>query len=537
MNFLFFSFYFIWQLKQILFWLYFWQLKEYHLGRIKAHFQTSQGKRLIFDKEKILKILSLFFFKTNSFFGYFFLFFLYLGEVFFAILKKKFKFPVWTKKTIFLFFTFLFLQGFIFYYFYSIKNFYLFLLWDIFLPFFFSLFLLFFQPFSFAWRIFYLEKAKRKIEKRKGLTVIAIIGSYGKTTTKEFLFKILSEKFNVLKTKEHQNSETAIFQTVLNELNEDHQIFIAEIGAYNKGQIGYLSRIIQPTIGVITGVNEQHLATFGSMENLLSGEGGGELIDFLSKKKGILFLNGNNYYCQKIFQERKSLSKVITFVAFPDQEIPQMDFDFLIKNIKIEKEWIEFELETKKEKMPLRVNLAGPHHLENLILAIAVSYYCFKMSLNEIKKALERITLKDSSFRFIETKKGFFILDSTYSANPQSVFSHLNYLSLFEGKKIFIFPSLIELGEKAKEIHKRIGREMGKKCDFVILTSTDFLKELKENAKKSGLKEENIFLIEDPKEIFEKIKSILEIKDVVLLEGRLSPLLVSLLEKYGNENC
>jgi UDP-N-acetylmuramoyl-tripeptide--D-alanyl-D-alanine ligase len=171
------------------------------------------------------------------------------------------------------------------------------------------------------------------------------------------------------------------------------------------------------------------------------------------------------------------------------------------------------------------------------MLAIALSHYYFQMSLEEIKKALEKITLKDSSFRFLKTKKGFFILDSTYSANPQSVLSHLNYLSFFEGKKIFIFPSLIELGERAKEIHERIGREMGKQCDFVILTSKDFFKELKEQALKSGLKKENIFLIEDPKKIFEKIKTILKTNDVILLEGRLSPLLVSLLENYGNENC
>jgi len=537
MIFLFLIPYFFWQLKQILFWLYFWQLKEYHLGRIRAHFQTLQGRKLIFDKEKILKIIFLLFLKISFSLGYFFFFLIYWAEALFVILKRKIKFPVWTPKTIFLFFSFLFFQGIVFYYLYSIKNFYLILLWDIFLPLFFSLFVLFFQPFSFAWRIFYLEKAKRKIQKTKGLVVVAIIGSYGKTTTKEFLFKILSQKFNVLKTPEHQNSEIAISRTILKDLKEDHQVFIAEIGAYNKGQIGYLSRIINPSIGIICGVNEQHLATFGSMKNLLSAEGGGELIDFLSNKNGVLFLNGNNSYCQKIFQEEKSLLKVITFVAFPEKEIPSIDFDFLAKNIKIEKEWIQFDLETKKEKMRLQVNLAGPHHLENLMLAIALSHYYFQMSLEEIKKALEKITLKDSSFRFLKTKKGFFILDSTYSANPQSVLSHLNYLSFFEGKKIFIFPSLIELGEKAKEIHERIGREMGKQCDFVILTSKDFFKELKEQALKSGLKKENIFLIEDPKKIFEKIKTILKTNDVILLEGRLSPLLVSLLENYGNENC
>ncbi|MGB9598334.1 MAG: Mur ligase family protein, partial [Minisyncoccales bacterium] len=374
------------------------------------------------------------------------------------------------------------------------------------------------------------------IEGMKNLLTVGIVGSYGKTSTKEFLFKILSRKFNVLKTKNHQNSEIAIAKTVLEELKKNHQVFIAEIGAYNKGQVAFLAKIIQPKVGLITGVNEQHLATFGSMENLLASEGGGELINFLSEKNGFLFLNGNNFYCQEIFQKKTEIKKIITFVAFPGKEIPRLRFDFLVKDIKIEKLRLDFEVETKKEKMRFSVRLPGFHHLENLILAIACAREFFKISWEEIREVLENISPQDSSFKFIETKKGFFILDSTYSANPQSVISHLDYLSLFEKKKILVFPGLIELGRKTKEIHEKIGEKIGQTCDLLILTNDDFLEEIKKGIQKYGWEKGRILLIEDPKKIFEKIREILEAGDVVLLEGRMPSLISFLLKKYGFQN-
>ena len=88
----------------------------------------------------------------------------------------------------------------------------------------------------------------------------------------DLIISYLSKKYKVLKTKEHQNSEIGVAKCILNDLKSEHEIFIAEVGAYNKGKVKEVCSILRPEIGIVTGINEQHLALFGSMENLLSAE-------------------------------------------------------------------------------------------------------------------------------------------------------------------------------------------------------------------------------------------------------------------------
>ena len=252
-------------IKSFFFWLWLWQLKEYHLGRFKAHFEAQKFKKFI-----------------SSFW--------------------RLKFPKFTKKIILISFSGILLQLLMLFY---LPPFLVIILTILFFP----LFVLSFQIPTFLWRKIIIKKATKKREKFKNLKVIGITGSYGKTSTKEFLATILSEKFKVLKTKEHQNSEIGISRCILNELRPEHQVFVVEMGAYNKGGIKLLCNIVKPQIGMITGINEQHLATFGTMENLLSAEGGKELIESLPKE-GIIFFNGKNKYCLEIYQKTKIKKKL-----------------------------------------------------------------------------------------------------------------------------------------------------------------------------------------------------------------------------------
>ena len=278
---------FIQTLKSILFWLYLWQLKEYHIGRFVDHFRTEKGKRLIFNKLLIFKILLVFIFLSGFFlFGfeilpppifssktslYFFEFLftipflviiLYIFEAvraLFIFFQKKLKKPIITKKIIFLISTVLILEI-LFIFILSLYsrdewgNINLglatlsLLLFDILTPALISGIVLVFQPLAVLARNQIIKKAKEKRAKFKNLIVIGITGSYGKTSTKEFLATILSEKFKVLKTKEHQNSEVGISQCILNDLKEEHEVFVVEMGAYNRGGIKLLCDITKPKL-------------------------------------------------------------------------------------------------------------------------------------------------------------------------------------------------------------------------------------------------------------------------------------------------
>jgi len=510
----FFVFWLFRQIKSIFFWLYLWQLKEYHIGRFIDHFRTEKGKRIFLNKIFLLKIglFFLFFFLKFPFLFYliFFIYFLEFAKFLLDFVKKEILKPIFTKKIVFLFSVSLF-----FTIFYSVSFFkkdlsliFWLFVFDILSPAIFSGIVLIFQPITFLLRNFFIKKAKRKREKFKDLLVIGICGSYGKTSTKEFLATILEGKFpgKVLKTKEHQNSEVGISQCILNDLKKEHQIFIVEMGAYNKGGIKLLCDIAKPKIGIITGVNEQHLATFGTMENLISAEGGKELIESLPED-GLVIFNGENEILRKIYQETKKKKRIVG--------ISKKDFDLWAANIKVKKEVLFFQTFTKEGEIGnFNLNLIGAQNIQNLLLAICAAKE-LGMEMAEISKAAKKIKQEQSGVKLIKTKDGLNIIDATYSANPDSVISHLEYLKVWPGKRAIIMPCLIELGPASKEIHKKIGEKIAEVCDLAIIVTKDRFKEIKEGAENKAI------FLENPKEIFEKIKDFSGNDDVILLEGRI----------------
>lgn len=505
---------FIREIKVILFWLYFWQLKEYHIGRFIDHFRTEKGKKIFFNYTLLLKIILVFIFLrflfeplppcqkyfSNLFLSYFLIILYFFESVkgFSDFFKKKLKTPAFTKKIISLIFLSFLLQIFYFSSVFQKESFsFSLLIFDILTPAIISGIVLVFQPLSALFRYQIIRKAKKKRQEFKNLIVIGVTGSYGKTSTKEFLATILSEKFKVLKTKTHQNSEVGISQCILNELNENHEIFIVEMGAYNRGGIKLLCDIAKPKIGIVTGVNEQHLATFGSMENLLSAEGGIELIDSLPTD-GIAFFNAKNKYCLELYQKTK-IKKFLygENATFPGQE-----------------------------------NILGAMMIAKIL----------GMTDEEISRGAEKIKEKFPGIEIKKGKNGLNIIDATYSANPDGVLAHLEHLKTFTGKKVIIMPCLIELGSASKEIHKKIGEKIGQICDLAIITTKDKFKEIKEGATlsvakpplsggaiKAGMPNENIIFLENPKEISEKIKFFCQMSDIILLEGRVSKEIIEFL--------
>jgi UDP-N-acetylmuramoyl-tripeptide--D-alanyl-D-alanine ligase len=538
-------FWFIWEAKYILFWLYLWQLKEYHTGRFADHFRTSKGKKLLFSFEQIFKlVLLILLFAAGSLFAYLvsILFLVYFVEsLIFArnIYLKNFKKPKRTFKTIFL--TLVSLAVVVLFLIFDLKLENVrqvagLAVFDILTPLIISVIVLLFQPFFVFARNIKLKKAKVKMEKMKlvsGVKVVAITGSFGKTSTKEFLTTILSKKFKVLSTKEHQNSEIGIANCILDDLKPSHQIFIAEVGAYNKGKLKEVCSVIKPKIGIVTGVNEQHLALFGSLENLLSAEGGGELADVLEKENGLLVVNGDNKYCLDLYKKSENLKERI-YSARKNV----VNADIFAYDIEVKKTSVSFVAETKNKEMNcFQVNVLGKQNVQNLLGAILVAKE-LGMDFGEISDACKNIKQEQAGMVLKQGKHGIDIVDSSYSANPDGVYADLDYFSIFENKKVIVMPCLIELGEKSSEIHEKIGKKIGEICDLAIITSKDKFKEIEKGfmeAKPVSVEasawRRNILLCEKPQEIYSAITLFCKSGDAVLLEGRVPAGLLKLLTK------
>lgn len=437
-----FIFWFIVFIKIFLFWLWLWQLKEYRIDRIGAHFKT----------QKIKKILSCLWWL---------------------------KYPKFTKKIIIIFFIG---SGLAILWLFYLPGIILIIL----TPLFSSVLVLALEPFIVFLKNRIFKKAKQKRAQFKDLLVIGITGSYGKTSTKNFLALILSHKYKVLKTKGNINVDIGIANFVLKKLKKKHKIFICEMGAYRKGEIKKICDIIKPNIGIVTGVNEQHLALFGSMENLLSAEGGIELIESLSED-GIAFFNAKNKYCVDLYEKTKGIKKFLY-----GQE----------------------------------VSIVG---LENIEGAKMVAKE-LGMSEQEIEQAVVKIKNKFPGIR-IKKNNNLTIINATYSTNPTGVIAHLDYIKNWQGKKIIIMPCLIELGPASKRVHQEIGKRINQVCDLAIITTKDYFNEIKQEMDGVELRpfpRTEVLYLKTPKEILEKVKSFIEKEKnvIILLEGRVPEQLV-----------
>ncbi len=529
-------------IKFVLFWIFLWQLKNYHIGRFMDHFRTHKGKQIFFSPLPIVKCVLLVILLINYYFFdfvFYTLFIIYGIEVFlflYSVIRKQFKKPVFTKKVLFL--TLFSILAVFLYLFFThaivVKSFESYphvfwfiaglLLFDIFTPLIVSAIVLIFQPFFVIARNNILKKAKIKISEFKNLTIIGITGSYGKTTTKEFLATILAKKFNVLATPEHKNSEIGIAQTILQDLNSSHEVFIVEMGAYNKGGINLLCDMVMPHIGLVTGVNEQHLATFGSLDNLLSAEGGRELVQCLPKD-GLIVVNGDNRYCLDLYKKTGINKRVYTLKR------DKIDSDIWTEDVSVQKDKMSFIAVSREKEMDnFQVNVLGAHNIQNLLGAIVVAKE-LGMSMEEISQACKNIQPQHAGIVLKKGIHGITIIDSSYSANPDGVIADLDYLNIFEGKKIIVMPCLIELGEKSNQIHEELGKKIAEVCDLAIITTKDKFNELSAGFISQGMPARKIVLCDKPKDIFAMITTMCKEGDAVLLEGGRPKELIKLLEK------
>jgi UDP-N-acetylmuramoyl-tripeptide--D-alanyl-D-alanine ligase len=494
------------QIKNFLFWTYLWQLKNYHIRRFLAHFSTYKGKRIIFNPISFLKLFVLVLFFINFDYAFVFLIFIYLVEgsaSLIEILKRKIICPQKTSKTLFLlmailtvFFIFLFQvmnSGF------SLAVI-LILIFDIFSPLISSFVILMLQPITVFLRNRTINKAIIKRKSFDNLSVIGITGSYGKTSTKEFLREILSKDFNVIATEKNENSEMGISRFILNKIKEEHEIFICEMGAYSRFGISLLCKIAEPKIGILTGINNQHLATFGSQENIVKTKF--ELIESLPQE-GLAVLNWDNQYIKENFK------KEISSVKYSTLE----EADIWAEEIKEDASGLSFKVNFPKgESYIFKTGIKGIHNVSNLLACICVAKK-LGMTAEEIAERLS--FMKDNLL--VKKIKNFDVIFSTYSSNYDGIISHLNYLKKWKGEKIIVMPCLIELGSDAKNIHYEIGKKIGEVCDLAIITSRDHEKELKRGA---NMKESKILFMDDGEKIYEKIFLNSKNNSVILLESR-----------------
>ena len=356
----------------------------------------------------------------------------------------------------------------------------------------------------------YINDAKKKIRSYTNLIKVGITGSYGKTSVKYFLHSILSEKYNVLMTPGSFNTTLGVVRTIREYLQPTHEVFIVEMGAKKIGDVNEICEIVMPHYGILTAIGPQHLETFGSLENIITGKF--EIITSLPSD-GVGFVNFDTI-TSNIFPENIKC-KLITFGVHSPAE-------YTAANIIYKGIGMSFEVQREGEKMlVVETKLLGEHNVSNLLSCCALALE-LKVEKYQIEKAIKSI---ESVSHRLEVKKlpnGITIIDDAFNSNPVGSKMALEALKRFEGKrKIVITPGMIELGSKEYELNFEFGKSIAANCDFAVLVGTNRTKPIQDGIKSVNFPKENLFVCKNLAEANEKVKSIMKEGDVVLYENDL----------------
>lgn len=273
--------------------------------------------------------------------------------------------------------------------------------------------------------------------------VVGITGSVGKTSTKEVIASVLSEKYHVLKTLGNFNNELGLPLTVFR-LREEHQVAVLEMGISDFGEMHRLSKIARPDVCVMTNIGQCHLEFLKDRDGILRAKS--EIFDYLAED-GTVILNGDDDKLSTI-KEVKGIRPVF-FGVESGREIYADEIE--PKGLK----GIRCRIHAGEESISVLIPIPGYHMVLNALAAAAVGL-TMGLTMEQIRAGIEKLQSLGGRFHIIE-KGNMLIIDDCYNANPVSMKASLDVLKDAEHRKVAILGDMFELGENAAELHASVG--------------------------------------------------------------------------------
>ena len=340
------------------------------------------------------------------------------------------------------------------------------------------------------------------------IPVVGITGSVGKTSTKDIIANVISQKYKTLKTQGNNNNNIGLPFTLFR--LDDHEAAVIEMGMNHLGEINYLTNIAKPTISVITNIGTSHIGNLGSRENILKAKL--EILDGMSKN--VLVINNDNDLLHKFYEENKE-NKDIEIHTFGIME----DSEFMAKNLFLNENYSKFDCTINKKNVNFKVPVGGKHFIYNALSAIAVGNI-LKLSEEQIKTGIEKFELTKRRMDIIELKNGVKLINDTYNASFESMKATLDYLgNMKANRKIAVLGDMLELGKFSKELHEKVGIEVAKNNIDLLILSGNNAKFIGEAAIKNKMNEKNIYYFESKNEISNFLINNWKKGDVILLKA------------------
>ena len=514
-------------LYKLFFWLYTIQLKEYRLDRYKEYLATLQWKQAIFNKINHLEVLFLVlaiinlvaFWNTNQIINYTIVFFLWLYNLLFLYkaFKKKLLKPKSTTRILIIYVLF-FIWWWIDLYFLNSDTYLKFSSIYVFLVLVFMPLILFFYNFISLPIVNYKKNKiiNSAIKKSKQINnppiKIAITWSYWKSSVKEFLSSILEQDWETLKTPENINTELWVSAIILNKLSDKYKYFVAEIWAYRIWEIKTLWKIVNHKYWFLTAIWNQHIGLFWNQENIKKGKF--EILEKVIENKWFLYVNADNKHIED-YLDKINTTNIIRYWISSDKACAKSRI-LEIKNLNTKFEfnynWIQETFET---------NLIWEHNILNLTWILAFCYDIWlktedlKKYLLNIKKPKNTQEIQVIKSRKWKVESELILIDDTYNLSVAWLKSGVDLLKYFNDKqKILVLDDILELWEKAWEIHHNLAKEIAenKQVDKVLYVWVNYEDDFEKGLIDWGFDKENIL---STKSFSPLIKS-----SVILFEGK-----------------
>ena len=351
-----------------------------------------------------------------------------------------------------------------------------------------------------------LQQAARFWRRKMPVRVIGVTGSVGKSTTKELVAEVLSQRYRTLKSLGNYNNEIGL-PLMLLRLSEGYQRAVLEMGFYVPGEIAFLCDLALPSVGVVTNIGTVHAERAGSKEVIAQGKA--ELVQALPPAPdGFAVLNYDDPWVRGMAEQTHA--SVFFYGLDPQADLWADKVEGLGLN------GIRFRLHYRNETLYLKVPMIGRHSVHTALRAAAVGLL-EGLTWQEIVDGLrsEHVQLRLVAVR---TSQGALILDDTYNASPDSTLAALNLLEELEGRKVAVLGDMLELGPYEAQGHEMVGVRAAEVADELV-TVGPLAEMIAKAAHRAGLDAERISHFQGPQPAIQYLKERLNEGDVALVKG------------------
>lgn len=356
----------------------------------------------------------------------------------------------------------------------------------------------------------YIADARRILASMPRLKIIGITGSYGKTSTKHYLHRILSEKYDTMMTPGSFNTTLGVVRTVREYLKPYNEVFIVEMGAKQPGDVREIAELVHPQVGIVTAVGPQHLESFKTIECVQTTKF--ELVDALPPD-GLAIVNNDFEYIANRWVDNVRTQRYGVKATGADWSVTSIDYT---------PSGSSFTLSSPEgRELNFTTRLVGECNISNLAAAIICAIH-LEVPEDKIRYAVDRIEQVEHRLNLKRTAGGVNIIDDAYNSNPIGSAMALDVLSrLKTGRRIVVTPGMIELGDRQEELNREFGKKIAAAADVAIIVNEYNREAIRDGALEGGMDAADVKCVDSFAEAQRLLATMLSRGDTVLYENDL----------------